>query len=331
MALAVALLAVCPEARAQSEEGVTSVRLKEGGILLEFRTEADPPRAGLSFKARGVTSVREGRNVTHRVFVDQANGATFGYDLEVAPSSIPDHFLLSIKPLSGEQFSVKAMSVKAVPVTPGSAKSVPTRRWPVAKPPTGAPPPVTQAPKFPPAFLIKDGGAFALDVLVNPQTGVKIVDVVRVSSEGGRAAAGGTSEPAPARSFTPLPLELSVENFRLLINGRPALGAERPVRGGVSGELLWLYLPGRGRFIFSVVPHEGYPFRRAGSVEGDRISFRVAGERYEWISGTPVFAGGREADLWVLHDTRYSPQNDSFPPGGYQIGASSHIEYLIKR
>ena len=324
-------------AQAPRENDFTPVRFNESGILVEFKTETDPPQAGIRFEARGVKTIKGRRNVAHRVFVDQTNGAAFGYDLEVEPAPVANHFLLTIRPLSGERFSVKPLRRSAGEAATAANKQNPTRasgdKFKVV---TGnddidvaARLALAGAPKFPPAFLMKDGGMFVLDVLINPQTGVKIVDVIRVSSGANRAAAAGAAVLPTAPDFSPDAVELSVKNFRVLVNGRPVLGAERPVRGGVSGAIIWLHLPGRGRFIFSLIPHEHYGFQKIGVVQGNKISFQIAGDRYEWISNTPIHPGGPE--VWVLHDTGFSPHGDSLPPGGYQVGASDRIEYLLKR
>jgi hypothetical protein len=77
---------------AQQENRGTSVRFNESGILIEFRTETDPPQsAGNQFEVRGTTHVRGERNIAHRVFVDQTSGAIFGYDLEVEPATVANH------------------------------------------------------------------------------------------------------------------------------------------------------------------------------------------------------------------------------------------------
>jgi hypothetical protein len=56
---------------------------------------------------------------------------------------------------------------------------------------------------------------------------------------------------------------------------------------------LWFYVPERGRFIFSLVPREGYSFEKIGILEGNKIEFVINGERYEWVSGVEILASGR--------------------------------------
>lgn len=354
---------------AQKENRGTSVRFNESGILIEFRTETNPPQSGNQFEVRGTTHVRGEQNIAHRVFVDQKSGAIFGYALEVEPATVANHFKLSIKPLSLEKLNIEPLAITAAPIKPLTIKSIPIDQVPsetkeriTQKAATaiggqnatkvsggnatvvsdknnidkGIPVTVYNSLKYPPAFLIEDGGMFALDVLVNPETGVKIVDLIKISSEAKVIMSAkelqpmkGAKELQPLRDLSPDAFELSVKNFKLVINEQIVLGAESPARGGVSGSIIWLYLPGRGRFIFSFMPHDGYDFQKIGVVQGNKISFQIAGDRYEWISSTPVFNGG--GNLWVLHDAEYSPQNEMSSAGGYLIGATDRIEHLLKK
>jgi hypothetical protein len=71
--------------------------------------------------------------------------------------------------------------------------------------------------------------------------------------------------------------------------------------------LLWFYIPDRGRFIFSLVPREGYEFAKIAVVDDNRIEFTVNNERYEWLSSESILPNGGTWNLWVLHDPYYTP------------------------
>ena len=47
--------------------------------------------------------------------------------------------------------------------------------------------------------------------------------------------------------------------------------------------------------------------RRSPSLDGNRIEFTVNGERYEWLSSESILPNGGTWNLWVLHDTDYTP------------------------
>jgi hypothetical protein len=96
-----------------------------------------------------------------------------------------------------------------------------------------------------------------------------------------------------------------VKNYSLLINGT-VVGKSKSTLG-FTGTLLWFYVPDRGRFIFSLVPREGYDFAKIAVLDDNRIEFTLNNERYEWLSSESILPTGGTWNLWVLHDTRYTP------------------------
>jgi hypothetical protein len=137
--------------------------------------------------------------------------------------------------------------------------------------------------------ILKDGDAVALDVLVNPDTHVKIVDLISVSYDYLSLRQEVLSS-GPPRDYSLNDVELRMSNYRLLINGE-LVTSSRPT-GGCAGPIIWFYIPGKGRFIFSMAPHEGYDFKKAGTIEHNKIVFNVGSDRYEWVSSSPVVGGG---------------------------------------
>ena len=51
-------------------------------------------------------------------------------------------------------------------------------------------------------------------------------------------------------------------------------------------------------------------------LDGNRIVFTVDSERYEWLSSESILPNGGTWNLWVLHDTNYTPLfgSDAAPP-----------------
>jgi len=91
-------------------------------------------------------------------------------------------------------------------------------------------------------------------------------------------------------------------NAQLLINKKPYADAPR---GGVSGDVIWIYLPKRGRFIFTFTPAKGYKLAK-GTVRDNRISWTMNGDSYEWISASQVLPYGGMWNIWVLLDISYN-------------------------
>ena len=107
------------------------------------------------------------------------------------------------------------------------------------------------------------------------------------------------------RDFTLDAVPLRVIDFRLLVDGN-LVAAGKP--GTIfTGALIWCYVEGQGRFIFSLVPREGYQFQKVGIIEDKRIEFSVKDKHFEWLSSEPILPSGGSWNLWVLHDPTYLP------------------------
>lgn len=250
-----------------------------GGAHVSIRTESDPPggpEAPSNFVESG-----DKPNLVRRVFVDSKDELFFGYELIVERVSDSKQFRVAVRPLSVEY-------LKQLAARPAFRK----RRLH----PSFNPSAFSTAPQ-----LVGDGDTFALDVLRNPRTGVKIVDVIQVSLSDADADESATEE--PPRDFALEDISLQVKNYELLIDGESVY---KSPGGSLSGPLIWLALRDRGRFVFSLVPRPGYDFRKTARLEGDRIIFEWGGERFEWVSSEAVVGLGGNWNLWVLHDPDYS-------------------------
>ena len=221
------------------------------------------------------------RNTIHRVLVDATGNFIFGYDLTVEPLASAHKFKVYVKPLSPEfeqQLRARRPATHAAPPALGA----------------------TTLPRAADAQTLDDGDAFALDLLVNPQTGVRLTDVVKVAS------ARAPLWQASPRDFSLDSVEMSVKDYRLTLNDK-LIGGGRLARG-CTGALVWFYVPGRGRFIFSLVPRAGYDFQKVGLIEDNSIRFDFRGEHYEWVSSAPVVGNGGVWYVWLLHDVSYTPE-----------------------
>ncbi len=221
------------------------------------------------------------RNTIHRVLVDAAGNFVFGYDLTVEPLAAARRFKVYVKPLS-QEFE---QQLRARARTTGAAHSALS---------------AATLPRSAEAQVLDDGDAFELDLLVNPQSGVRVTDVVKVTFD--RAP---LREMRP-RDFTADSVELAVRDFRLTLNNT-LIGGGRPTRG-CAGSLVWFYVPGRGRFIFSLVPRAGYDFQKTGMIIDNAIRFDFKDEHYEWISSAPIVGHGGAWYVWLLHDPGYTPE-----------------------
>jgi hypothetical protein len=304
--LALLLILACgvgaQAARAQQGEAATTERVNQfvmplhGEGFIAFRVEAAPlgaPAAPVNLReiqaALTPQVLLADNHVVHRVLVDAEGNFVFGYDLVVEPVAATKQFKVSVKPLSAE-FEEQLRARQPTTTATGANR---------------APQNVSTLPRSGDAQLIDDGDAFALDLLVNAETGVKIVDVVKVSFERAKLWSAPRRS-VPLRDFTLGNVELAMRDYKLTINGEliGGGGGQKPSRG-FAGALIWFYVPERGRFIVSLMPHEGYNFQKVGRIENNKISFTLGGDVYEWTSSAPVVGNGGNWNLWVLQDAGY--------------------------
>jgi hypothetical protein len=218
--------------------------------------------------------------VIHRVLADAAGKYVFGYDLLIEAVPVSKTFTIAVAPLDS-QIENKLL---AEPTSPQLTR--------IATLPQAAEP-----------QILDDGDSFALDLLVNQKTGVKIVDLVKVSFD--RSNLWDENPRNLPRDLTLDAVPLRVIDFRLLVDGS-LVAAGKP--GTIfTGALIWCYIEGQGRFIFSVVPREGYQFQKVGIIEDNRIEFTVKGKHFEWLSSQPILPSGGPWNLWMLHDPTYLP------------------------
>jgi len=266
-----------------------------GRLTVSFTSVTDPPSRDIG--TSGSVQIHGEGNIVHRIFLDREHAVYFGYDLEVEPVPGTDQFTLTIKPLSEPPVSSAVRRPQDL-----TARSL---------------------PKYPQPQVIHDGDTLAVDVLVNQSTGVKIIDLVKVSAKS-EAAQSATPTPGGGQAAKDLSLEmigLGVTNSRLLVNDQRVLGTEEGAGPGVSGTVLWFYLPGYGRFILALTPREGYAFQAVGVVEGHKLSFSMGGNRFEWVSSSPIVScAGGALTLWVLPDPQYRPEAEP-EQSPYQLGA----------
>jgi len=155
--LAVALLA-SSAATAQDRFAFATL---ENGASMGFALV----RAGQegSSEAIGAAALPRSNSVS-RVLWDRESGAYFGYRVEVERKTGPRPFRVSFKPLDRGAVERELKQRGDCPGCPPPA-------------------PLGSGPRFPAPQLLAEGEALTLELLTNPATGDRILDVVRVSVE----------------------------------------------------------------------------------------------------------------------------------------------------
>jgi hypothetical protein len=247
------------------------LQLANGGFVA-FRSEM--PANGNSLAALLYAQAFAGENrIIHRVLTDAQQNVVFGYDLWITSDPLTKKFSVAVLP-ADEAFRRTFLK--------GTFATFPKSTTPQT---------------------LDDGDAVSLELLVNRESGAKIVDVVSVTFDRTRLRENHL-EAAP-KDFTLEAVELRMKNYTLLLNGNEVSKSKSSI--GCTGALLWLYIPGRGRFIFSLVPREGYDFAKVAVLDENRIAFTIDNEHYEWVSSDSIIPSGGTWNLWVLRDTNYTP------------------------
>lgn len=291
---AVALLTAIIRANAQ-ETGGASATL--GKATLVFETRIDPPGAPAVASAFGGHGVIVVKDTIHRYVSDQNTKKFFGYDAQIREvTSSPGEYSLDLRPLSigAERIGLPQ------PET-----------W------TAWPPPAYHAP---PRVRHNDKLEFVL--MTSPATGQRLVERITIKTDGKPVILRPV---VPAREFKLEDVELEISDMELTINGQRAdLGGGW---GGMRGKSIWLYLAGRGRFVFSLSPRIDLGMQRAGEVRSEEMSFRIGGNDYLIKSSRQIAPGAGAYHLYVYHDPAWVPRQRE----NFILGAGGTLEGLTKR
>jgi hypothetical protein len=260
------------------------------GGFVSFRSETSAP-ADAQMKANSLSAllfsqaIAGDNRVIHRVLTDAERRVVFAYDVAINSDPIAKKFSLKVLP-ADEAFRRSFLKDSA---------------------PLRAHEGFATFPNATTAQTLDDGDAVSLELLVNRESGVKIVDLVKVTFD--RSSLRDSYLEAAPKDFSLDAVSLSVRSYELMIDGTPVGKSKSKL--GCAGSLLWIYIPDRGRFIFSLVPREGYAFQKIGLLDDNRIEFEYNGEFYEWISGDSILPNGGVWNLWVLHDRDYTSWLDA--------------------
>lgn len=211
------------------------------------------------------SGVASGKGVGYRLLFDWEALRFFGYAVKATPVAA-GRFRLEVGPLTSEVLERLAKTVR------------PDGRQLVGE---------SLAIEYPPPVEVGADEPLLLELMVNPTTGEKLSDVIRITAE---------------TKASPGPHRLAVKAAVLKVNG-----VTQPWSGGASGRYVYFALPGRGRFVVSLDEDAGYSFAPA-TLEGNRtVTFAAEGDTYEWTSAEPVVATAPVPErLWVWHDATFS-------------------------
>ena len=266
---------------------------------LETDLRLDPPAPvpfGLATSYRGRTDLR--KTYFTRTVVDSVRAESAGYEV-LLEEQHPGEYLATFGKVVNSPLEISFMT---------GNKSSPRE-------------PVLPEPK-----LVHDGDVITIEILSNPATGQKLFDDLKIGPRVQQPPAGVVpsvsrvyanipeSQTIPtvegiARDFTAADAELRLTQPGITLNGTPqTAGLPAPAE---TGSLLWVYLPGHGRYIFSLAPHPELDFRKAGEVRGGSVSFTLGGDTVTLESYIEIAPGHAPYILYGLHDPLWEPTASS--------------------
>ena len=292
-----ALLALASAAHAQSLSA-PFLRTDPSRIGILPILRSDPPSSPLL--KRFAPSLRE-RTIANgpafftRIFLDAQHHAYLGYEL-----------LIERKPAGAYLVTVGKLGVTPMDLADSLFTSFPIDlEWTILP-----------LPSIPEPVLLHDGDTLTVHLFVDPASGDTLIDEARINpplpvSRYGPAQLPSRVIPIPTvsgdpRAFSAADAEMQIVQSRLSVNG-----AMKGVIGhSVRGSLVWVYLPGHGRYILSLTPRAGLNFQQAGEVRGGAISFTLDGVSIRLESFSPIAAGDSPYLLYVLHDPQWEPTSE---------------------
>jgi len=113
----------------------------------------------------------------------------------------------------------------------------------------------------------------------------------------------------PSKDFYAEDAEMELTAPSLMLDGNMV---ELPQAGG-KGNIVWVYVPGRGRYLLSLSPHSDLGFRLAGQVGGASLWLHLADEEFEMETAERIAPGSALYNLYALRQPDWQPLAGSAP------------------
>lgn len=256
-------------------------------IYWETRVEPASPALAQSLGTKMVAKVVSDTGMFIRVLMDREHRTYFGYNMAVKAVSSGSYNLYWQQRLNLTPALAQDLRIDDPPAwTELSVRSVPGEK------------------------VVRMGDVIAIDLMVNSDTGQKIVDYISIQEP----FRPGFNNTAPRefsyaagapRDFRVEDAALHIREPRFSVNGKVVESG----RQDVSGAAVWLYAPGKGRFVFSLTPRPG--FQKAGEIRGTSMTFKVGADTFAVSSAVRIAPGDAPFNLYVLHEPAWRPADTS--------------------
>jgi hypothetical protein len=296
------LLVIAAAAAAQTRNMGTGMATLNSGVTLRYKTVIEPALTSSAFRTMGGGAFgTSGDSMDHAVY-DRVAQQYFGYEMTIHPGNDPGTRRVMFGPVNGARLQT---ALKAV------AGDLPLNAAP--------------APLFPAPQIVHSGDTIAMDLMISPDGRERMVDYIQFSF-------GQTPKPPAAATATPQdftiddgPLNLALDQAEAFIDGQKFKGYV-VVYASRGGATMWFYFPGQGRYLLSLIPHEG--FAKAGVARATNMTFSADGHDYEIRVTDPVAGTEKAWNLYVMHDAAYLPRPTLV---NAVVGSADRLENLLPK
>jgi hypothetical protein len=170
---------------------------------------------------------------------------------------------------------------------------------------------------------MRDGDELPVELYAVGPNGFRLIDYLRV----GRRDKMAQRKDAPRDSYAE-DAEITLSQPRLSVNGVAQIPAGLPetIRGGV----VWMYVPGNGRYVLAFAPHADLGFKRAGEAAGSSVTLAIDGTVLRMVCSGRIAAGGGIYNVYALRDAKWQPA-DPADRNRFMLGASPGVDAVVGR
>jgi hypothetical protein len=181
---------------------------------------------------------------------------------------------------------------------------------------------VVAPPRYPAPQLMQDGDEIPLE-LVTYDRGIKLIDYIHAGELDKMPKRADAARDSYAEDA-----EFTLAQPGLRVNGvaRESIVFPETIRGGV----LWLYVPGQGRYIVAFAPHRDSGFEKAGEVSGNLMTLVADGNVLRIESLDRIAPGGGVYNVYGMLDAGWEPA-DPQDRERFMAGTSPGVETAVGR
>jgi hypothetical protein len=136
------------------------------------------------------------------------------------------------------------------------------------------------------------------------------------------------ADSGPARDYSIADVELRVMEPKVTINGT-VLPATNNFMGGVTGNAVSIYLPERGRYVLSLVPHPELGLQKAGEIRGSSLNFTAGADTITIECNGRIATGSAPYNLYLHFDPAWRPRNAH--DRAFFLMSSGSLDLLLRR